>query len=281
VVDSASIEVDRRKRRAKADRLDAQKLVLMLVRATQGDERTWRPVRVPTAAAEDARQLHRELDTLVRERTAKVNRIQELLVAQGVSLRVPELPAALATVRGWDGQPLPAGLRARLEREWRDVAHLTTRITELQALRAGAIASDESPAYRQIRRLMRVRAIGPATATVLVLEFFDWRQFRNRRQVAGLAGLTPTPFQSGGSAHEQGMSKAGNRHVRWIAIELAWGWLHWQPQSALSRWYRQKFGEGGPARRRVGIVALARKLLIALWRYLETEEMPAGAVLKA
>ncbi len=282
VVDAASIEVNRRARRAKADRLDAEKLVLMLVRAEHGDPRTWRTVQAPTPEAEDARQLHRELDALVCERTAKRNRIHELLATQGVHLSLTsEGVAALATARCWDGAPLPPALGARLVREWRDVEYLTQRIEAVKALRDGAIASDASPAYQQIRQLMRLRAVGPTIATVLVLEFFSWRAFRNRRQVGGCAGLTPTPFQTGTSLRELGISKAGNRYVRYLAIELAWSWLRWQPQSALSQWYRRRFGEGGPARRRVGIVALARKLLIAMWRYVTTDELPEGTVLKA
>jgi transposase len=136
-------------------------------------------------------------------------------------------------------------------------------------------------ALQQVRKLQQVRGIGANSSWLFVMEFFSWRQFRNRREVGALAGLTPTPFQSGGSAREQGISKAGNKHIRAIAIEIAWGWLHFQPESALSRWYNQRFGSGNSRLKRIGIVALARKLLIALWRYLEHDILPAGAVLES
>ena len=281
VVDSASIEVNRRLRRAKADRLDAEKLVLMLVRATQGDSRVWRVVRVPREADEAARQLSRELEAVTHDRTQVVNRMHGLLATEGVTLALTgDLPAALAAVRRWDGTPLPAELVARLARDWRQVEALTARRRTLQAQRRRDVATGTTPAHGQMRRLMQLSAVGVASATVLVGEFFGWRQFRNRRQVGGCAGLTATPFQTGGTHHEQGISKAGNRRVRTLMIELAWGWLRYQPRSELSAWYRTTFGGGGPRQRRVGVVALARKLLIALWRYLETGAVPAGARLK-
>ena len=282
IVDSASIEINRRLRRAKADRLDAEKLVLMLVRATQGDPRVWRVVRVPSEADEAARQLSRELDAVTHDRTQVLNRMHGLLATEGVTLALTgDVLAALPAVRRWDGTPLPAELIVRLARDWRQVEALTARRTALQAQRRRDLATGTTPAHAQMRHLAQLRAVGAATATVLVREFFGWRAFRNRREVGGCAGLTATPFQTGGTHHEQGISKAGNRRVRTLMIELAWGWLRYQPQSELSAWYRAYVGAGGPRQRRVGIVALARKLLIALWRYLETDTVPAGARLKA
>jgi transposase len=282
IVDSASIEINRRLRRAKADRLDAEKLVLMLVRATQGDPRVWRVVRVPSEADEAARQLSRELDAVAHDRTQVLNRMHGLLATEGVQLALTgDVPAALAAVRRWDGTPLPAELVTRLERDWRQSEALTTRRTGLQAQRRQDLVTGTTPAHAQMRQLARLSAVGVTTATVLVREFFGWRAFRNRRQVGGCAGLTATPFQTGGTHREQGISKAGNRRVRTLMIELAWGWLRYQPQSELSAWYRTYVGGGGARQRRVGIVALARKLLIALWRYLETGTVPAGARLKA
>ena len=282
VVDSASIEVNRRLRRAKADRLDAEKLVLMLVRATQGDRRVWRVVHVPSEADEAARQLSRELDAVTHDRTQVLNRMHGLLATEGVKLALTgAVPAALAAVRRWDGTPLPAELVGRLERDWRQVVALTARRTALQAQRRRELTTGTTPAHAQMRQLMQLSAVGVATATVLVREFFGWRAFQNRRQVGGCAGLTATPFQTGGTHHEQGISKAGNRRVRTLMIELAWGWLRYQPQSELSAWYRAYVGGGGARQKRMGIVALARKLLIALWRYLETDTVPAGARLKA
>ncbi len=282
IVDSASIEINRRLRRAKADRLDAEKLVLMLGRATQGDPRVWRVVRVPSEADEAARQLSRELDAVTHDRTQVLNRMHGLLTTEGVHLALTgDVPAALPALRRWDGTPLPAELLERLARDWRQVEALTARRAALQAQRRRDVTTGTTPAHAQMRQLAQLSAVGMATATVLVREFFGWRAFRNRRQVGGCAGLTATPFQTGGTHHEQGISKAGNRRVRTVMIELAWGWLRYQPQSELSAWYQAYVGTGGPRHRRVGIVALARKLLIALWRYLETGTVPAGARLKA
>jgi len=297
VVDSASIEVNRRARRAKADHLDAEKLVVMLVRAAQGDPRVWHEVGVPSEAAEDARTLHREFAAVTAARTAVRTRMHGLLATQGVTLALTgDVGAALGAVRRWDGTPLPPALLARLGREWAEVQHLTTRVLALRAARRAplraaadatpnampdATAAMEARARAQMRQLARLGAVGEAIATVLVREFFSWRTFRNGREVGALAGLVPTPYQSGTQHHEQGISKAGNRHVRHMAVELAWCWLRYQPQSALAQWYGAHFGGGGPGRRRVGVVALARKLLIALWRYLETGAVPDGARLKA
>lgn len=230
-VDSSSIEVNRRRRRTKTDRLDACKLVTMLIRAAGGEKKVWSVVNVPTLAEEDRRQVHRELLFARRDRGRHTNRIKGLLASQGVPLaRIQELPTHLVSVRLWDGTPL---------------------------------------------------GIGIDSAWLYVMEFFAWRQFRNRRQVGGLAGLTDTHYQSGDLQHEQGISKAGNRWVRALAINTAWAWLRFQPKSALARWYQKRFGEGSSRVRKIGIVALARKLLIAFWRYLDTGLVPEGAVLRA
>jgi transposase len=184
-------------------------------------------------------------------------------------------------VRVWDGSPLPAGLRARLQREWEHAQFLHGKILELERVRQRAIAHDRGPAVEKVRQLLRLRAIGPSGAWVYVNEFFGWRQFRNRKEVGAAAGLIPTPYQSGDASREQGISKAGSRHIRAVAIEMAWCWLRYQPRSRLSRWYQERFGRGGTRARKVGIVALARKLLIELWRFLEHGVIPDGAVLKA
>ena len=294
VVDSSSIEVNRRARRVKDDGPDAEKLVLMLVRFAEGDRRVWKVVTVPTAADEDRRTLNRELDALTRDRTAFVNRLHGLLATQGVRLELTgDVPAKLTAARRWDGTPLPAELDARLRREWTSVVHLTARIDGLKAERrrrlqaaldgvAEGEASEpsEARAAEYLRRLYALRGIGDTGAWTYVREFFGWREFRNRRQVGGLAGLTPTSYSSGASRRELGVSKAGNRYIRYLAVELAWIWVRYQPQSAVSRWYLDRFGHGSSRLRRIGIVALARKLLIALWRYLETGVVPEGAILK-
>jgi transposase len=281
VVDASSIEVSRRLRRAKTDRMDATRLLLLLVRFFGGERRVWSVVRVPSVAEEDRRHLHRELLTMKRDRTRLANRIQGLLANQGlrVDWRKP-LPVQLDALRLWDGAALPKGLRARLDQERERLELLNRQIEALEASRRDQIRAGGDAATQKVQQLLTLQGIGSNSAWLDVMEFFAWRQFRNRRELGALAGLTPTPYQSGESHREQGIAKAGNRHVRAMAIEIAWGWLRFQPDSALTHWYQQRFGHGSSRLRRIGIVALARKLLIALWRFLETGVVPEGATLK-
>ena len=286
VVDAASIEVNRRARRAKTDRLDARKLVAMLVRWHDGERGVWHVVHVPSEADEDRRHLERERATLVAEHTRLTNRLQELLATQGVTLKLTgDVRAQLGRVRRWDGTPVPPGLHARLDREWSRIETVRTALRALggerhRRMTDPAPAAVDAPVVAKARRLAQLSAIGETLAWVLATELFGWRAFRNRRQVGGFVGLTPTPFQSGGAPREQGITRNGSRELRALLIELAWLWLRYQPQSALSQWYRRTYGAAGPRLRRIGIVALARKLLIALWRYVEGGEVPAGARLK-
>ncbi|NTW99930.1 MAG: IS110 family transposase [Geobacteraceae bacterium] len=281
VVDSSSIEVNRRARRVKTDRLDATKLTTMLIRYHSGEEKVWSVVQVPTVEAEDMRHLHRQLSSLQVARTRHICRIGGLLASQGVNVPIhADFLSTLPSVRLWDGSPLPPGVRARVEREHAALQYVRQQIKELVVERDKLIETSDKPSIQQVRQLMKLVAMGPNSAWLFVMEFFAWRQFRNRREVGGLAGLTPTPYQSGGESREQGISKAGNRPVRAMAIEIAWCWLRYQPDSELARWYYEHFGQGGKRMRKVGIVALARKLLVALWRYLETGEIPEGAQLK-
>jgi transposase len=281
VVDSASIEVNRRKRRAKSDRLDAIKLVSMLIRWHNGEKKVWKVVHVPTVANEDDRQLHRELVELKNERTEMVNRIKGLLATLGLDILVDErLPDRIEKLRQWDDAELPPALKGRILREFERWQLVGRQIMVLQAQRAREIRQDPSAQGEQTRWLMTLGGIGENGAWLLVREIFGWREIRNRRELASLAGLAPTPYDSGNSRREQGISKAGNRLVRWMMIQLAWGWLRYQPHSELSRWYERRFAKGNSRWRKVGIVALARKLLIALWKYLKDGEVPEGAVLK-
>ena len=283
VVDSSSIEVNRRRRRRKTDRLDMESLLRLLIRFWGGERRVWSVVRVPSPEAEDARQLHRELKTLGRDRTRVTNRIKALLATQGL-LEVelgPEFEAELETMILWDGLPLPVQTRNRLKREWVKVKDLTRQIREVEAERRVLLRTSTDPAMEKVRQLHGLCGIGINSAWLYVMEFFGWREFRNRREVGALAGLTPTPHQSGDLDQERGIDKAGNRHIRSIAIEIAWCWLRFQPESALSRWYEERFAHGSSRMRRIGIVAVARKLLIELWRYLETGALPEGAVTRA
>jgi transposase len=281
VVDSSSIEVNRRKRRAKSDALDVRKLLSMLIRYEHGERDVWRVVHVPSVEAEDKRQLHRDLETLKQERASTTTRIKGLLSSQGIRLTsLSKFPEQLDALRLWDGSPLPSGLRRRLLRVYAHHAFLSQQIAELEAERRTQLQSAQDASIEKVRQLMSLRGIGINGAWLLVMEFFSWRDFKNRREVGGLAGLTPTPYQSGASAREQGITKSGNRHIRWMTTELAWSWLRYQPESALSCWFRERFGGGGKRLRRIGIVAVARKLLIALWRFRETGVIPEGAELK-
>lgn len=281
VVDSASIEVSRRFRRVKTDRMDLGKLLVMLMRYHLGEKKVWSVVRVPSVMAEDERQLHRELMGLKRERTRHINRIKGLLASQGVVMEIGAgFMEAIGEVRLWDGSQLPGRLRMRLDREYERKGLLEQQIDLLEKEREEVICTSQEEAVEQVRRLLRLKGIGVNSAWLYVMEFFAWRGFRNRRELGALAGLTPTPYQSGDSSKESGISKAGNRPVRGMAIEIAWAWLRYQPDSALSRWYQRRFAEGSSRVRRIGIVALARKLLIELWKYLETGILPEGAYLK-
>ena len=281
VVDSSSIEVNRRQRRAKSDRLDAFKLLSMLLRYQGGERKVWSVVRVPDVAAEDGRQLHRELMELKDERTSHINGIKGLLASQGVALADvdQDFPEELSKFKLWDNAAVPADLQARLRRAWERWQFVDRQVKDLENERKRRIRCDQTPHVEQVRRFLGMTGLGVNGAWLLVHEFFSWRQIENRRQLGGLVGLTPTPYQSGESRREQGISKAGNRHMRKLLVELAWGWLRLQPNSALSHWFGRRFAWGNKRSRKIGIVAVARKLLIALWRYLEHGEIPAGAQL--
>jgi transposase len=281
VVDAASIEVNRRARRAKSDRLDVGKLLQMLLRYHGGEPKVWSVVRVPTVADEDRRQLHRELLELKAERTQHTNRMQGLLACYGVEMPAlkADFPQALAEVRQWDGTPVPQELQQRLVREAQRLEMLEKQIRALERERLARLRHSSEPAVEQARKLLSLRGIGINSAWLFSMELFGWRRIQNRRQVGALAGLVPTPYQSGDHAGEQGISKAGNRRLRTMAVEIAWCWLHYQPQSAWSQWYGKRFARGNKRLRRIGIVALARKLLVGLWRYLEEGVVPDGAVL--
>jgi len=281
MVDSSSIEVKRRQRRAKTDRMDVGRLLGLLLRYEAGERKAWSVVQVPTLGEEDARQLHRELLTTKRDRTRVTNRIRGLLASQGLEIDLgKDVPAQLERMRQWDGAPLAPDLRARLGREWEKAQFLTGQIRVLEAERRKRLRMAEDRPAQKARQLLMLRGIGVTSAWLYTMEFFGWREFRNGKEIGALAGLTPTPHQSGELRHELGIAKAGNRRIRWMAIEGAWAWLRFQPRSALSQWYEQRFGRGGPRMRKIGIVALARKLLIALWRFLETGVVPEGAEVK-
>lgn len=284
VIDSASIERPQKRRRAKTDRLDLTALCDLLARHLAGSAKpVFSVVRVPSVSEEDRRHLHRELRTAKADRTRVSNRIKSLLANHGLVLRGwKDLAKRLGALRLWDGGELPPGLAARLARYAADYGDSTARIRELEAERRHQLQEKdpEDLAVAKAQQLFTLRGVGVNTAWLYSMEFFGWRTFRNGKQVGSLAGLTPTPQDSGKRFREQGIGKDGSRHIRGSAIELAWAWLRFQPESELSQWYERRFGSGSKRVRKIGIVALARKLLVSLWRYLETGVVPEGAALK-
>lgn len=229
---------------------------------------------------EDERRVHREMDRLKQEKTAHSNRIKSLLILHGVSMSVGRnFLAHLEQAVQWDGRKLPVRITNEIVRQYRRYELIKEQLKHLEAEQQEILQSGSGQAHKVIA-LRRLKGIGPVGSWKLGFEYFGWRVFKNVKQVGAAAGLAPTPYASGQLQREQGISKAGNRRVRSLMIELSWYWLRYQPQSDLSRWYMQRFGGGGSRMRRVGIVALARKLLIALWKYLEQGIVPEGAALK-
>lgn len=292
VVDSSSIEVNRRQRRVKTDRVDASKLYTMLLRHSRGEQHVWKVVRVPSREDEDERRTHRELERLQKERVQHSNRITSLLVTQGVVVEVNrKLPEFLERVRLWDGSQLSPLLKTELEREYARMQEIDRQILAIRkeqrrqikeaAEVKDASSRDDRAAYKNqlVVALMLLAGVGERTAWPLVYEFL-WRDFENRREVGNAAGLCGTPYDSGGSVREQGISKAGNKRIRRLMVELGWCWLRHQPESAITLWFNGRFAEGGKRMRRIGIVGVARRLLIALWRYAKFGEVPRGARFK-
>ena len=284
VVDPASLQVNRRARQAKTDRIDAERMLRSLMAYLRGEPKVWSVVRVPSLAEEDARRLHRERDRLTTERVQHANRIKGLCAIHGIYDFEPLRPrrmAQLEQLRTAQGEELPARLKAEVRRELQRLEIVLEMIAAVEAER-DAVVGDQASVHlnaQKIQALYKLRAIGPEFAAVLVGEVF-YRKFDNRRQLGSYVGFTPSPFQSGSTAREQGISKAGNSKGRTTMVELAWLWLRYQPDSSLSIWYRTRVGAIKGRIRRITVVALARKLLVALWRYLETGVVPQGAVLK-
>ncbi|MBL8795879.1 MAG: IS110 family transposase [Planctomycetia bacterium] len=281
VVDASSIEVNRRQKQVKSDPVDAGKLVSMLCRYHAGERKVWSVVNVPSVADEDGRQLHRGMKDLQRQKTECSNRIKGLLASQGLTAAVDaKFRATLTGLRDWADQPVPAGLQTRLLQEYAVWETLHRQERDAANEQERQLREGQERQQEQMRQLMGLKAVGARTAWILVMELFSWRAIKNGKELGALVGLTPVPYDSGKSQREQGISKAGNRHVRCLMVESAWMWLRWQPQSALSQWYQRRFGAGNKRARKVGIVALARKLLIALWRFVEHGELPEGAATK-
>lgn len=285
VIDPSSLLVNRRARRAKTDRIDARALLRALIAWQQGDRDVCHMVQVPSPEQEDAKRLHRERQRLIKERTAHTNRIKALLVGQGIYGAQPRrrgFAACLARLVSGDGRPLEPRLLAEIERELERLALVQDQIAALEAERDQAFKAAAAPGATVAKKqqLAKLKAIGPEMATVLVGEVF-YRSFDNRRQLGSYVGLAGCPFDSGRTRREQGLNKAGNPRARTAMIELAWMWLQHQPDSALSRWFEKRVNGAKGRLKKIMIVALARKLLVALWRYLETGLVPEGARFKA
>jgi len=283
VLEPTSILVNRRARRAKTDRLDAGGMLRVLATWLGGDRQVCSMVRVPTPEEEDAKRPHREREHLVQERLRIENRIEALLFTQGIRGR-PSLRSwerDMAELRTGDGRALPSLMQAELNRLRRRLVLTLELIREMEAERAEAQASTiEDAVTRKITALQRIRGIGANFSTVLVREVL-YRSFANRRQLASYVGIAPMPYQSGGMDRDRSISRAGNPRARTTLIQLAWLWLRYQPGSALAAWFRKRAGTLQGRTRRIAIVAMARRLLIALWRYVETGVMPDGVEIRA
>jgi transposase len=284
VFDPASIAVDQRARRVKTDRIDGEKMLRTLMAYLRGEPQVVRIVRVPAPEQEDARRASRERGRLIKEQTAHTTRIKALLRLLGMAVGNPrrrDWLNWLAAQRDWQGQAVPPRMLAEIRYEH---ARLMLVREQLEGLAQASAQADPAPAAAQMTErselLLRLKCLGPAFATTLASEVF-YKDFRNRREVASYFGLTPSPWQSGGIDRDQGISKAGNPRARCAAIELSWLWLRHQPDSALTRWFRSRTHNNASKRnKRIAIVALARKLMVALWRYLTTGLVPEGALLK-
>ncbi len=283
VVDASSIEVSRRKRRAKTDRLDVAKLLSNLIRYENGEDKVWAVVRVPSSEEEDGLRLHRELERLKKERTDNTNRIRSLLALHGIRVTRTIGGAGwqnyVESIECWDGKGLPPAIKAEILRESQRVDMVREQIKILLKEQKEALAKPNTKALLMIEQLMQLRGIGIQSSWLFVKEMFSWRSFKNGGEVGSFSGLTGTPYASGDTDTEQGISKAGNRRVRKMIVEISWGWLRFQPESKISRWFQERFGRGGKRTRKIGIVAVARKLLIALWHYVEHGQIPEGAAL--
>ena len=284
VFDPASIAVDQRARRAKTDRIDGEQMLRTLMAYCRGEPRVVRIVRAPSCDQEDARRDTRERGRLSKEQTAHSNRIKSLLRLLGMPVGNPrrrDWLTWLAAQRDWQGQGVPPHLMAEIAREH---ARLMLVRGQLDALTRAPAPAELTPVAAEMARrsdfLFQLKSLGPAFSSKLTNEVF-YKDFRNRREVGSYFGLAPSPWQSGGTNREQGISKAGNPRARCAAIELAWLWVRHQPDSALTQWFRQRTINASKRGKRIAIVALARKLVVALWRYLTTGLVPAGAVFKA
>ena len=281
VVDSSSIEVNRRARHVEdGSRWMSASCCRCCCGGRRGEPRVWNVVHVPTPEAEAARQVTREIETVRQDRTRLRNRILALLATQGIREALTRRFAArLEQLQTGDGRPLPTIWRARLTREWAQLQAIETRLQTLRAERAATVAQTAPRVAEVAQQIARLRGFAETGATICSTELFGTRRFCNRKQVGALLGLVPMPYRSDQMVRDQGISKAASGELRRVSIQLAWCWIRWQPTSALTQWFQRRFGSTGRSRR-VGIVAVARKLMIAVWRFVEHGVLPDGAQLK-
>ena len=279
VIDPSSLRVDRRQRRRKTDRLDAKQMLSELVQYDRYDQDRWSVVKVPSREAEDARRPSRELARLTKERTGHVSRIKGLLATMGTTVAtMAQLEGSLDEMRTWENEPLPRELKAEIRRELKRWRLVQEQIREIESQQRQEQKEGKSVAATQATKMEGLKGIGDRTSWSLSTELFSWREFRNRKEVGACLGLCGTPYDSGESSREQGISRAGNARLRGLMIEAAWSWVRWQPESDLTKWFHRRWA-GDPRRKKAGIVAVARRLLIQLWHYVEHGVVPKGAIL--
>lgn len=283
VVDPSSMKVSRHYRRAKTDKIDVQQLSADLIRFDQGDDDVWRVVHVPSAEDEDHRHLHRELEQLKKERTQHRNRLRSILATEGTNIpgNLMKGLADLSSLRNWNGDALSQSMLWRLERKIQRLLLVENHIKEIKQHQAMCVKKPTIPKLEKITKLTTLRGVGMQSSWVLVMESLGWKEFNNRREVGGSVGLAGTPYNSGESNREQGISKAGNARVRSTLVELAWLWIRYQPDSDITKWFEKRYGGKNKRIRRIGIVAVARRLMIQFWHFLEHNVDPPGAIIKS
>lgn len=280
VLDSSSIEVPRKYRRKKTDKIDAKQLLKLLIEQHRYGIKL-SICRVPSEEDEDRRRLNRERKRLQKEIISHTNRIKGLLHSHGIKYtQVKNWSKYIEHLRDWNGKPLKSYIASELEREAQRITLAQEQLEEVNGQMKELVTTSDEPVYEKVRQLKTLKGIGDVCSWYLVIEWFGWRKFNNRREVGAAAGLVGTPYDSGGSQKELGISKSGSSGIRALMIELSWLWIRYQPESQLTKWFKERF-DHSKRLRKVGIVAVARKLLIALWRYVESGALPEGAILKA